>query len=295
MFHNVPTFLRPSSEPWIWPRESIFTFLSSRGTNFSFFLQHSVEEYCYFPKRTFPPIFLVNKNIFISTNRPAQFTHWSNIDLLLGILGKLCYHQQTAPFTDYMASCALFKISILSNILWINLLMHIQRCPCFLRSAHSARRLEKDRSLTGNTGNAPLYPAKSSFYRLTDTQTWALITRQLRDICVGLWWLEAVRRHVMWEAEEGKEERKEAMAASASSSSSTQPPFYIKPNMKTKSLQTASEHARTHGLLPTQRVSDAEWWKCWDSGSVRVCGDVRSEGQDGKNAPVTQWKHRQAA
>lgn len=86
--------------------------------------------------------------------------------------------------------------------------MHIQRCPCFLRSAHSARRLEKDRSLTGNTGNAPLYPAKSSFYRLTDTQTWALITRQLRDICVGLRWLEAVRRHVMWEAEEGRKERR---------------------------------------------------------------------------------------
>lgn len=161
MFHNIPTFLRPSSEPWI-------TFCLHVEANFplfpAIFLQHNTPT---FQNEYFPPIFLLNKNIFISTNRPAPFTLWSNIDLLLGILVNLCYHQQTANFTDHMTNCALFKISILSNILWIfppeNLLMHIQRCPCFLRSAHSVRRLEKDRSLTGNTGNAPLYPAKSSF------------------------------------------------------------------------------------------------------------------------------------
>lgn len=60
MFHNVPTFLRPSSEPWIWPHESIFTFFKCLLVEANFPL--------------FPAIFLQHK-----TNIFPQFSSWTKI------------------------------------------------------------------------------------------------------------------------------------------------------------------------------------------------------------------------
>lgn len=64
MFHNVPTFLRPSSEPWIWPHESVFTFFK-----------------CLLVEATFPfSCNTVSKNTATFQNEHfPQFSSWTKI------------------------------------------------------------------------------------------------------------------------------------------------------------------------------------------------------------------------